>query len=464
MNTNFDKILEGAGFDAEIKSALTEAWENKVNEISTSLKSDIEKSVRAEMKEMYKNDSSNLVNAMNSMLGEAVETYSKSQADAIASLQEEKNKVAEEVANVRKEYEAKLAENIATLHKFVLSALQESVVENTEEANALRETRVRLVRETQSFKDAQKARISETIKSLEEETRKELSDKVREVEDKKEELEEAKRTYANKIAEHKSALTEAVKTHIADFDTFATSKLREEIAEFQEDKKALNERRVQFEVEAKAKLAETREKFISASKDLTARMVHKALTEEMSAIKEDIKIARENRFGRAIFEAYRNEFMGSRLLDESSEVNKIMDELNSVKSQLDETKAMLGKQNILLEKADLMAKRAKNEAIRTKTLNDLLRPLNKAKREVMENLLATTQTEKLTESFNKLLPSVMQENVLNKTTEVLAEHTKLNNSRVITGNRNKTTSNTDRTTKLNEERQEVLRLAGIIKE
>lgn len=50
MKTNLDKILEGAVFDDEIKSAIKEAWDKKVSDITESLKKDIEKDVRSELK------------------------------------------------------------------------------------------------------------------------------------------------------------------------------------------------------------------------------------------------------------------------------------------------------------------------------------------------------------------------------------------------------------------------------
>lgn len=458
MKTNLDKILEGAVFDDEIKSAIKEAWDKKVSDITESLKKDIEKDVRSELKEMYKNDSNNLIESMNSMLSEAVETYSKEQIEAAKKLEKEKEKVASELAKERKESKEKIDEKLSVLEGLILSELSNVVSEKQDEINSLRAERVKLVKETKSFKEVQKTRVSEAIDSIKEKTKAELESKKKELEVKKEELEDEIKNLKDKIKSHKDALTEATKAHLSKFDLFATKKLKEELTEFAEDKKALNERRVSFELEAKKKLEETKNRFVSASKELVARTVHKALTEELAAIKEEIKEARENDLGREIFESFKKTFIKSGLTDKKSELFKLQETISDLSSKLEESKKEMASQKVLLEQADLAARKARNEAIRTKTLGELLRPLNKSKREIMENLLANTKTEKLEESFTKLLPSVMND-VVKESKATLNETKTVNSSRVITGDKPTKEKNT-----LNEERKELLRLAGIIKE
>lgn len=468
MANDFDKILGSAMFDDDIKKSIKEAWETKVNEIKSSLRKDIEADVRKEFKEMFKNDSNNLVEAMNKMLSEAVDEYSKEQIQTAAQLQAEKEKVANELAEARKSYKSKLEESIGILEGFIIETLKSKVEEYASESEALRQQRVRLVAETQNFKAAQKARVTEAINSIKELAKTELSEKVAELENLKVSIAEDRKKESKELLEYKLALKEETQDHLNKFNDFVVEKLREELTEFAEDKKALNERRVNFELEAKNKLAEERKRFISVSKDLVSETVYNALKAEMTSIKEEIKAAAENNFGRHIFEAMKKEFYISKLANEKSVFNKMNAELNEAKAKLEESAKIIAKQTVLVEKANKMANVAKNDAIRTKTLNDLLRPLNKSNRELMESLLTTTKTEKLKESFDKLLPRVLSEKTLqNRSNDVLNEGQGLNKPRIITGDKQKrqdsATGAVNGQNKLNEERQEVLRLAGIIR-
>jgi phage-related protein len=62
-------------------------------------------------------------------------------------------------------------------------------------------------------------------------------------------------------------------------------------------------------------------------------------------------------------------------------------------------------------------------------MTDLLAPLNKDKKELMTELLETVKTERLEDSFNKYLPSVINEEVSVRTKKavinesVTSEHT-----------------------------------------
>jgi hypothetical protein len=50
---------------------------------------------------------------------------------------------------------------------------------------------------------------------------------------------------------------------------------------------------------------------------------------------------------------------------------------------------------------------AQDRYVRKEKINELLAPLGREKREVMSDLLESVKTEKLEESFNKYLPSVL---------------------------------------------------------
>jgi hypothetical protein len=123
-----------------------------------------------------------------------------------------------------------------------------------------------------------------------------------------------------------------------------------------------------------------------------------------------------------------------------------------------------------MEQAQRRVTISEERAQRVKALNDLLRPLNKDKREIMENLLETVKTPHLKEAFRKYLPAVINESGRSNTNngrQVIAEKRPETSRTVeLTGNRNQRITETataqDTQTHM-AEIVELRRLAGIEK-
>jgi len=199
------------------------------------------------------------------------------------------------------------------------------------------------------------------------------------------------------LQQDKAQMAEQVKT----LESFVTSSLAKELNEFETDKKAVVETRVKLVKEAKEKFAQIRSQFIKKASKVVETMVSESITKEMTQFKEDIKAARENNFGRKIFEAYASEYMSS-YLNETSEVRKMQKQLDEAHKKITETET-------LLESTRVEKTRVEDKAKRESTLSELLAPLSGEKKEVMTNLLESVQTDKLKDSFNKYLPHVMKE-------------------------------------------------------
>ena len=226
-------------------------------------------------------------------------------------------------------------------------------------------------------------------------------------------------SYKTAIAPHKEMLTKFVKEslakemkelhaerktmaeQVATLEAFVTKALAKELNEFNADKQAVVETRVKLVKEAKAKFAEIRSAFISKAAKIVESTVAENITKEMTQFKEDIKTARENNFGRKIFEAYASEYLSS-YLNETSEVRKMQ-------KQLDEAQAKITENEKLLESTTIEKKKVEAEYKRDRVLSEMLQPLSGEKREVMSNLLETVQTDKLQTAFNKYLPHVMKD-------------------------------------------------------
>jgi hypothetical protein len=158
--------------------------------------------------------------------------------------------------------------------------------------------------------------------------------------------------------------------------------------------------------------------------------VAKHLKAELSQLQEDIKVARENSFGRKIFESFASEFAGTHL-NENAEIRKLMSSIEEKNQQLEEATNALNETKMLVESKEQDIRIIKDSNERTAKLDELLSPLNDEKAEVMRNLLESVQTKKLDATFNKYLPAVLNENVV-KSKTTLTESVK-----EVTGDKSK---------------------------
>lgn len=281
-----------------------------------------------------------------------------------------------------------------------------------------------------------------------------LTDKIRveleEFANDKQQLVAERIAYKNKVAEHTSLLntfiTEAVAAEMKEFraekkamnenfrmlENFLLQQLAEEISEFRADKKALVEQKVKMVAEGKQKLQEAKAQFIKRAVKLVESNIEKTLRSEITQFKDDIRVARENEFGRKMFESFAAEFMTS-YLNEGTELRKMQKMLESKNSELASLNETVTKARKLVEGMDVKLKASQDQIERQRVMHELLSPLSKDKREVMTELLESVQTKNLQAAYNKYLPSVLNEAVSRKTTE----RTQLNESSLSakTGNR-----------------------------
>jgi hypothetical protein len=143
------------------------------------------------------------------------------------------------------------------------------------------------------------------------------------------------------------------------------------------------------------------------------------LKAELSQLKEDIQVARENNFGRRIFEAYASEF-GATHLNEKAEVRKLHDTIAAKDAKLSEAIRFAQKAKVLVENKEREMRILKESNQREAVLEELLAPLNQEKQQVMRNLLESVQTSRLSNAFEKYLPAVLEDRSA-KARKVIAE-------------------------------------------
>jgi hypothetical protein len=197
-------------------------------------------------------------------------------------------------------------------------------------------------------------------------------------------------------------------------EQFIVHALSREIKEFAQDKQAVVEAKVKLVAEGRKQLEALKEKFVTESAKRMNTVVSQHLKGEISQLKEDITIARENSFGRKIFEAYASEFSGTHL-NEKADTRKLMAELAEKEMQLAESTEQINKAKVLVESKEREVRIIKESNTRTKVMGELLSTLNEEKADLMKNLLESVQTPRLQAAFDKYLPAVLN-NGLDKTT------------------------------------------------
>lgn len=204
--------------------------------------------------------------------------------------------------------------------------------------------------------------------------------------------------------QERDALVEAIDSKVGDF-------LQEELSELKTDIDRFRD----LEAEYAEKLVEAKAAMSNELKSDLAELVEKIdafleirLAAEMEELKEDIDNAKKNEFGRRVFEAFVSEFT-SHYADE-----------DSVEGTLRETEERLADTTAALEEAE--SKLAAME--RKQKLDTVLSPLSGRAREVMEAILRNVATEQLEEGYKTFIGRVLRESAeetSEKEDKVLAE-------------------------------------------
>jgi hypothetical protein len=270
-------------------------------------------------------------------------------------------------------YEHDRSVMVEALDKMVTESLGEEIAEFHEERKSLNEDRVKaklkLQESATKFNDFMVKKLAEEIKELR--------------------------------ADRKVQMENQQK-----LEKFIVHALSKEIKEFAEDKKAVVEARVKLVAEGREKLEALKAQFIAESSKRLSNAVASHLKAELSQLKEDIKVARENNFGRKLFEAFASEYSVT-YLNDKAEARKLMSAIEAKEKALAEANAKAEEAKKLVESKDREVRIIKESTQREKEMEKLLSPLNKEKADVMKALLESVQTPKLKAAFDKYLPAVL---------------------------------------------------------
>lgn len=467
MDNGLNTLLESGLLNEETKTALEEAWNAKLNEVRASLREEVEEQVREEFSVRFEQDKNNLVEAMDNMLTDAVKQYAVESVAATKALNEERANLTAAIKEARASYKVKTAEHIKMLEQFVMGQLANELKELAEDHREMQAQRVKLATEIAEAKGNYDSKLAEHAARIEQFVMTKLSEEIGKVKAQEKALAEQRVMDAKKLREYRITMNEHTAARINKLEGFVLEQLNKEISELEEDKQALVDAKVRLIAESRAKLDETKKAFITRASKLVESTIDAQIRGELTQLKEDIKAARENLFGRRLFEAFQAEFMTS-YLSEGSEVRKLQAQLNESKSQLEAANKILNEKNYQIQVTTRKAKLAEERAARIQIKNELLAPLSKEKRNVMEELLDTVKTDKLKEAFQKYLPTVLNEGTrtANQGRRVLSETAAEPKKTVaVTGNRVNPLAESARAeevaAKSNTEIAELRRLAGI---
>lgn len=314
---------------------------------------------------------------------------------------------------------------VEALDKMVTESLTAELSEFADEKKQLAEDRVKfkthMVESAGKFNDFMVAKLSEEIR----------------------ELRNDRKVYENAIGK---------------LESFVIRALAEEIKEFETDKQAVVETKVRLVAEGKAKLAELQQKFIAQSAQAVKEAVTSSLESELTQLKEDIQIARENMFGRRLFEAFASEFAGTHL-NENKQIRELQGQVGMLAQKLSEAVKVVEDKQTLVESKEKEIKIIKESAERKEKLAELLKPLNKEKSAIMRDLLESVQTDKLQNAYEKYLPAVLNNSSVNAPAPKAAVLTE--SRQVVTGDKTAKTAVEVQATPSYDNVLEMKRLAGL---
>lgn len=359
-NNAIEDLLSSEALSEDARTSIQEAWDTKLTEQKEAMKAEL----REEFSQRYEHDKSQIVEAMDNMLTDAIKAE-------IEELAEDKKGLVDS----RVKYTKSVKEHAGILEKFVTEALVNEVKQ------------LRADRQTSG-------------------------------------------------------------ENFAKLESFIVKNISKELNEFHIDKRAVVEQRVKLVKEGKALIAETKRDFVKKAAEKVEGIVAGALKSEIGALKEDIETAKKNNFGRKIFESFAAEFLTSHLAD-GTEVKKYQNRVDELETKLSESNETLQKAIDEIKTSNAKIKIAEDSAKREKVLSELLSPLAKGKRALMNELLESVQTDQLRSSYQKYLPGVLNEETaisakkiqkqnkqkLNENTKEIKESETQSRRTVVTGNK-----------------------------
>jgi len=389
MSKGINNLLSSMGLSDDLRDEVLEAWEA----VKEENKQHAVEQVREEYREQYKKDMDAMLLAAETIVNESLEKELTEFNEDRQKLHEGKKvllKNLKKAKALKESHEEKVNQRVEVFENFVMETLKSELTEFNEERKQLEESvakeRMKLLKEQMR------------TKKLAESKEKALNHLVKDV--LKEEITE--------FSEDRKHFNESIDK----LENLMVRQLTEEISEFQEDRKELQERRVELEKEYNRKLNEAKNVFIQRASKSAESIVNETLSSELASLKEDIQVAKQNTFGRKLFEAFASEFYYSHM-SENTEISKILSKLEESEKNAEKLQKIVKEQAQTINKTRHELKETRESSMREAKIDKLVRPLAPTQKRIMSKLLEGVEAEKLDEAFERYLPSVMDRNSSN---------------------------------------------------
>lgn len=299
---------------------------------------------------------------------------------------------------------------VETMDTMLNDVIRKELAEFAEDKHSVAAQKVRLAKALSEAQTKSQQETARKLKMMEAFMARHIRAEVAEFQQDRKQLAQERQVLAQQLNESRAHAQQDLENKVAKLEEFVLRQLSEEIREFTADKQALVEQRVKLATQAQQKLDETRAGFVNRATQVVDRTLNEVIRKELVQWRQDIRVARENNFGRKIFEAVAAEYMSS-YLAEGTETKKLQKQLQQMQVQLQEAQAQVKQNHVLLENERKATQIARERAQRVEVLNELLTPLRGEKRAVMENLLQDVKTNNLKEAFQRYMPAVLNNNV-----------------------------------------------------
>ena len=220
------------------------------------------------------------------------------------------------------------------------------------------------------------------------------------------------------------------------FVSFSNKVLAEELKEFHADKRQLVEQRVKLIAEGKQRINEAQQRFVERASGTAAKFIEESIRSEFTNLRSELHEAKQNMFGRKIFEAFAGEFLQNQF-KENSVLRKLNESIKAKEDEVLSTKLALNETRKQVETTKRKLSIMEDSQKREKAISELTKPLNTNQKRIMESLLESTATENLKDDFNKYIKSVLKESAVTNSRPAVNNQAKstLSESKEVTGNR-----------------------------
>lgn len=183
--------------------------------------------------------------------------------------------------------------------------------------------------------------------------------------------------YAKKFVKAKEKLAEKMTTLIKE-------QVSEEIVGLKEDIQHYKGLEVTFAT----KLDEFKKEYAKTLSEAFTISIKEQVTVELDELREDLLEVKQNKLGKKIFEAYKDEFKTFGITDDAK---ALKEELETTQKSLEESEKAVGTMK------------------REQTMKGLLDNLTGSSQEIMKTILETVETDKLTTRYDEAIDAVLKD-------------------------------------------------------